>query len=222
VKLSSNSQFGLIVAYLLPGFIGLAGIAPFVPTVGIWLRPAGYSEASLGPPVYALLAATTIGMIVSSLRWLVVDHIHQWLGLTPPRWDDRQLQTRLDAFSYLVENHYRYYQFTANTLVALAIAYVINRAAATSTYLGPVTDLAVVLLCLALFLASRDNLSKYYARTRLLIGYLPHEDESMTNGNHHEAGKAEASKPRPNSQADTKPAAPKVVQDKEKSQPPRK
>jgi hypothetical protein len=30
---SSQWQFGLIVAYLLPGFIGFAGMAPLVPAI---------------------------------------------------------------------------------------------------------------------------------------------------------------------------------------------
>src|ERR1051326_5201223 len=111
----SSNQFGLIVAYLLPGFIGLAGLAPFMPAVAAWLRPGSYSEASLGAPVYAILAATTIGMIASCIRWLVIDHIHEWTGVVPPTWDDSRLEERLVAFNYLVESHYRYYQFVANT-----------------------------------------------------------------------------------------------------------
>lgn len=36
---SSNAHFGLAVAYLLPGFIALAGLAPLFPLVREWLRP---------------------------------------------------------------------------------------------------------------------------------------------------------------------------------------
>jgi hypothetical protein len=54
-----NRQFGLIVAYLLPGFIGLGGIALLVPPVARWLEPSIQpGTAGLGPPVYAVLAAT--------------------------------------------------------------------------------------------------------------------------------------------------------------------
>lgn len=62
---ASSKQFGTMVAYLLPGFIVLAGIAPFAPIVAAWLKPLDQAEASLGAPLYALLAALTIGMIVS-------------------------------------------------------------------------------------------------------------------------------------------------------------
>src|SRR5437868_1592826 len=140
---NSSNQFGLIVAYLLPGFVGMSGLAPFFSIVRVWLLPGGYSEASLGPPVYALLAATTIGMIISACRWLLIDHIHRWTGLTPPLWDDRRLDRQLAAFNYLVESHYRYYQFVANTLVAILLAYGTNRALGTSTKFGTATDVVV-------------------------------------------------------------------------------
>src|SRR6266496_198027 len=129
---SSSKQFGLMVAYLLPGFIVLAGIAPFAPLVAAWLQPLNQAQASLGAPVYAVLAATTIGMIVSCFRWLIIDHIHHWTGVRPPVWDDSRLEERIAAFDYLVDNHYRYYQFYANILIAVAIAYLANQGALTS------------------------------------------------------------------------------------------
>lgn len=167
---TSSNQFGLMVAYLLPGFIGLAGIAPLVPLVARWLQPGTYAEASLGPPIYAILAATTIGMILSCFRWLLIDHIHQWTGVAPPVWDDSRLEERLVAFNYLVESHYRYYQFVANSLLAIIWAYGINRWLGTSPLLNVYSDLGVLMLCAALFVASRDALSKYFDRTSRLVG----------------------------------------------------
>src|SRR5258708_1900175 len=147
---ASSNQFGLMVAYLLPGFIGLAGIAPFSPIVMAWLRPLNQSAASLGAPVYAVLAATTIGMIVSCFRWLLIDHINLWTGIRPPTWDDSRLQETFNAFDYLVDNHYRYYQFFANTLVASLFAYAVNRLMETSPLLGVGTDLGLLVLCAVL------------------------------------------------------------------------
>lgn len=62
-----NRQFGLIVAYLLPGFIALAGVAPLVPVVSSWLQPVNQG-LGIGPPVYAIMAATAMGMVVSCFR----------------------------------------------------------------------------------------------------------------------------------------------------------
>jgi hypothetical protein len=78
-----NRQFGLMVAYLLPGFIGLGGVALLVPSVAHWLEPlANQSVAdSLGAPVYAVLSAFAMGMVLSCFRWIIIDHIHHWTGI---------------------------------------------------------------------------------------------------------------------------------------------
>jgi hypothetical protein len=139
---TTSKQFGLLIAYVLPGFIALAGLSPLFPAVGRWLRPVGQADLGLGAPLYAVLAATTIGLLLSCFRWLLVDHLHQWMGVQRPTWDDRQLQNVLGGFDYVVQNHYRYYEFTANTLLALVFAYGLNRFLGTLPFLGTGTDLS--------------------------------------------------------------------------------
>ena len=198
-----------MVAYVLPGFIVLAGIAPFSRTVAAWLQPLDQAEASLGAPLYAVLAATTIGMIVSCFRWLIIDHVHHWTGVRPPVWDDSLLSERVGAFNYLVDNHYRYYQFYSNILIAIAIAYLVNRMAATSPVLGLGTDFGVLVVFATLFAGSRDALSKYYVRTARLIGQFSEKGGTiMTNGNHNDGvGTATSARPRPEVKAPPKPSA---------------
>jgi hypothetical protein len=180
-----SRQFGLLIAYLLPGFIGLAGVAAIVPPVALWLRPLDATAPGVGASLYTLLSATTVGMIVSCFRWLVIDAIHHRSGVRQPQWNDARLDQRLEAFDYLVENHYRYYQFYANALVALLWAYPAQRVLQTSPLLGIGTDLGVLIICAALFAGSRDALAKYYQRTARLIGEVAEEGHDiMTNGNH--------------------------------------
>lgn len=167
---TSSRQFGLIMAYVLPGFIGLAGLAALFPAVGRWLRPVGQGDLGLGAPLYAMLAATAVGLILSCFRWLSIDQIHRWTGVQRPHWDDSQLENVLDGFDYLVQSHFRYYEFCGNTLLAALGAYGLNRFMGTLPFLGIGTDLGMVILSLVLFAASRDALAKYYARTGLLVG----------------------------------------------------
>src|SRR5579884_4018361 len=116
-------HFGLLIAYILPGFVALTGVALLVPTVAGWLRTD--QSISLGPPLYTLLAATAAGMTVSCFRWLLIDRIHLLTGITAPVFNARALEERPGAFSYLVENHYRFYQFYGNTLIAVVWTYLI-------------------------------------------------------------------------------------------------
>lgn len=209
-------HFGLIIAYLLPGFVALAGIAPLSPVVAGWLAAA--QSASLDAPLYTLMAATAAGMVASCFRWLIVDRIHALTGLGAPAFNARALEERPAAFTLLVESHYRYYQFYANTLVAAAFTYSVHRWLGRSTVLGIATDLAVLVLSAALFAGSRDALWKYRQRSTQLVGLtaLSHsKGDLMTNGidhNHGGAGKSQqkqkqnpAAKPQESPEAPDKP-----------------
>lgn len=169
---TSSRQFGLIIAYVLPGFIALAGIAPLFPAVSYWLTPvpSGQFDLGLGPPLYALLGAMALGQVLSCFRWLVVDQAHHWTGVKRPIWEDSRLDQVLGAFDYLVQSHFRYYEFCGNGLLAVLWAYAVNRALGTLPIFGAPTDAAALVLMLVLFAASRNALSNYYNRTRRLIG----------------------------------------------------
>lgn len=169
---SSSRQFGLIIAYVLPGFIALAGIAPVLPAVAEWLRPvpSGQFDFSVGPPLYSILTAMALGLVLSCFRWVLIDHAHQWMGVKRPAWEDSQLDRVLGAFDYLVQSHFRYYEWCGNTLLAVLWAYAVNRSLGTISLFSPITDVAVGVLLLVLFVASRSALANYYNRTRRLIG----------------------------------------------------
>ena len=199
-------SFGLVVAYLLPGFIVLAGLVPIVPAIGLWLAP-NHGDAGLGPPIYALLSATTIGMILSCFRWIIVDSFLEWTGVPKPVRRFEKLTENLEAHKRLLEVHYQYYQFYANTLVAIVLAYLLNRFMETLPLLGIGTDLGVLILCAGLLAGSRDTLSKYRNKLSRVFGTAAEKDsmgEIMTNGDDHHEGTA--SKPASGSKARSKAA----------------
>ena len=196
--------FGLLVAYVLPGFIFLAGIAPLVPAVAQWLRPV-QGDSGFGPPVYAVMAATAVGLIIGCFRWLIVDNLIVWTGVERPVWDDGRLDDVLGGFDYLVQSHYRYYEFSANALLAVLGTYGLNRLRGTLPFLGVGTDLGILIVSAVLFAASRDALAKYYLRTGRLIGQVAStasSGENMYNGNEHGG---EHKEPAPKQPVETKP-----------------
>jgi hypothetical protein len=117
------------------------------------------------------MAAIAAGLTVSTVRWLLIDHLHHRTGLRPPRWDFALLEKNVAAFELLLQSHYRYYKFYANMVVALVCAYVSR--GDSSGWRG-----LVYWLLAALFLvASRDALRKYYERAGRLLG--PAEEGSV-------------------------------------------
>ena len=206
MSLPSSHQFGLIVAYLLPGFVGLVGLAAVAPIVAEWLQPVHDGVLGFGPALYTLLAATTLSQIINCFRWILLDQVHYWSGLRPAASNFGQLQNHIEGFDYLVQNHYRYYQFAANMLLAVVWSYAINRFLQTSPFLGLSTDLGIVLLVLVLFAASRDALAKYYHRTHSLLGEVAEKvGHTMYNGvGHHDGGSGKDKKVTPETKPESK------------------
>lgn len=164
-------NFGLAIAYLIPGFVALGGVAAVSDVVRVWLGGSAGSGPTVGGFLYVTLGSVATGMTVSALRWAIVDTIHHFTGLPRPRWSDSKLAERLRAVEHLVEVHYRYYQFYANTLVALLFTFL---AWSWSTDVLRTASLYWMILVFAtevvFFAASRDTLRKYYDRMASLMG----------------------------------------------------
>jgi hypothetical protein len=167
----STDNFGFLIAYLLPGFVVLWGARPLVPGLDGWFVPPLAQAPTVGGFLYLTVGSTAAGLIVSAVRWAVIDHLYHWTGIPEPRWDFHRLRGHWSAFESLVEDHYRYYQFYANMLVSIVLV-------AGARFLagqplpwggGGIGQGAALLVLVVLALGSRDSLRKYYRRTESLM-----------------------------------------------------
>ena len=167
----STSNFGLLIAYLLPGFTCLWGLSYVSDTVRSWLGTNPTDAPTVGGFLCVTLASVAAGLTVSTLRWLVIDTIHHWTGVPRASWDFSRLQQNVAAYDVIIEYKYRYYQFYANTLIALVVVCVSRRVSFGfwSTAIGWL-DLGFLLLGVIFFLASRDTYRKYLSRGDMLLG----------------------------------------------------
>ena len=152
----SPFNFGVIVAYLVPGFVVLWGIGYYSPIVRSWLQVSTDAAPTVGDLLYATLASVAAGVVVSAVRWTVIDTLHHHTGIPAPRWNFRSLPERLAAFQMLVEHHYDYYKFYANTEVAVIFLYVARRTVVSPTANQWEVDLGFIVLSVVLFLGSRS------------------------------------------------------------------
>jgi hypothetical protein len=164
----SNDTFGPLIAYLVPGATALTGLSPFLPVVQTWLEGTATNAPTIGGLLYLSLASLAAGMTISAVRWAAIDTLHARTGLRPPKLNFARLPGKVEEFRLLIEIHYRHYQFYANMLVAVLVAYLGYRIHVGAAAPG-LTDLAVFVLEPVFFLASRDTLRKYQQRSRQLL-----------------------------------------------------
>jgi hypothetical protein len=130
-------DFGLLIAYFVPGIITLLGLASIFKDVSGLMSQYRSGKATAGFLLIVSSLAVVIGMAVSVLRASTIDKSFEWnlsewslprgqehyRSLQPADPDYAQLSEpgKLDAFREVEENDKRPYQFYGNTLLAVII-----------------------------------------------------------------------------------------------------
>tara|TARA_R110002111_G_scaffold164386_3_gene230563 strand:+ start:16552 stop:17133 length:582 start_codon:yes stop_codon:yes gene_type:complete len=164
------NNFGFLIAYLVPGFTALWGISFFSTTVQSWIRVLPSEAPTVGGFLYVTIGSVAVGLTISTIRWIVIDTIHHWTGISDPGWNFSKLQKNINAFDRLIEIHYHYYQFYSNSIIAILICYIARRISL-GFWSAPMgwLDFLLAMLVLIFFAGSRDTLQKYYNRTTQLL-----------------------------------------------------
>lgn len=172
MKTVTTSNFGLLIAYLLPGFIVLWGLSYSSPTVAAWLSPPALDgAATIGGFLYVTLASVVAGLTASTVRWAIIDTIHHRTGIPRRTWNFARLQKHYEAYTMLEHNHYRFYQAYANMAVALFFLFNARRWALGYWSIGfGWVDVGCIALSMVFLAGSRDTLAKYYDRVDQLLG----------------------------------------------------
>lgn len=96
-----------------------------------------------------------------------MDTLFYWTDIRAPNWNFKKLRDNLQAFEVLIEIHYRYYQFYANTFVA-ATFFVVLRSVNSGIAVGE--WMAFVAFQFILLLGARDTFRKYHSRVNDFLG----------------------------------------------------
>lgn len=165
-----EDSFGLLIAYVVPGFLWLLQLSAFSEPLQQWLSAEPSAAPTIAGFLFATIASVGAGLTASTLRWLTVDTLHHWTGVRPTPWTFRQLQANIDAFLAAVQYHYRYYQFYGNTAVVILCGTLVHRGPGTMIGLPEMPAILTDLGLIVLFVfASRDSLQKYYRHTGELL-----------------------------------------------------
>lgn len=125
-----SKSFGLSIAFLIPGAVGLYAASFFAPIIREWfaVKPDG---STVGGFLFVVLGSAGMGVFISGMRWVVIDWLIcqrldiQWLPQAPNGLEQaRRRQKDCEAaYQDLRFSHYQFSQFYLNMPFALALAY---------------------------------------------------------------------------------------------------
>jgi hypothetical protein len=165
-------NFGLLIAYVVPGLAALWACALWDVKIGAWMAQAGTLDTTIGGFLILTVAALGAGMLVQALRFALFElllpksshALRWWPYLTAPSYEHRQ---RRDpevraALREITDQHYRYYQCHGGLSVALVAVLVAWCVREENVSFGAKAAMAALcLVCLAaLFLAAMDALRR--------------------------------------------------------------
>src|SRR5262249_742216 len=119
------------IAFLLPGFLllwalSLSNISN--PETSAWIK--SFSDPSVSGFLYVTLASLALGLIISAARWAVIDQILRGYYSCRHRKHLPSIHfgklidpNKFAVFQQANENHYRYYQYYSNALVAIVVGF---------------------------------------------------------------------------------------------------
>lgn len=168
-----TKSFGLIIAFVVPGMVGLFAASFFVPPLRVWFGIASTQPPTVGGFLFVNVAAAGVGVFLSGVRWLVIER-GLWRELDPGGGVSLAARRTSElAYQNLVSQFYNYYQFYANTLVALFLLYI---AWAASSWLakGPHWELvwaggALAIVGPILERSARNSFDRFHDRRASLL-----------------------------------------------------
>jgi hypothetical protein len=147
-----------------------------------WFGALPPTAPTIGGFLYVTLVAIAAGLVVSTVRWMILDTIHALTGLRRPHFNYAELAAKVEGYDVLVRHHYEYYKFHGNLLIAVLFSWV-SRRFSLGFFRAPLgwIDLGVFLLAVVLAMGSRDTLRNYYERLAMLLGDLRQESSRRTS-----------------------------------------
>lgn len=118
-----TDKFGYTIAFLLPGFLAILGLRHYYSPFDIWLNTAVNIGQGISGFMYIIMTSLSLGIIISAIRWIIFDRLlFKKISDRIAKLDySKLLSERFDAYMYIKEAHYHFYQFYANIAVSLFI-----------------------------------------------------------------------------------------------------
>ncbi len=159
-------NFGLIIAYILPGTVTVYGLRYLSPRIDALWSTLERGQIVAGPLILIGVSALAVGLILSSFRFVVLEPILYCTGVnrTTIKYDKITNTERLNLFNQMVENVYRYEQFYGNVLLSLLLFFILRYFVGDKPIVQTRGDfvafIAILVSLVVLFFATRTQLKE--------------------------------------------------------------
>lgn len=164
-----GKSFGLTIAFLIPGMVALYALSYFMPDLRTWFGLMAEQSATVGGFLFVVVGSIGVGVVVSGVRWFLCDwFLAPQVSLNTQRRREGETEA---AYQALIANHYQYYQFYANTSVALVwlfLSWLVAKDPGGTLVLQRLVLLAISACGLLLF--ARDAMKKFNRKALQLLG----------------------------------------------------
>jgi len=164
MEFGSSLNFDKVIAYMIPGVVGLQSISYYSQKVNLWINSYLYNENNLGTIFIIIMSSIGIGLIISAIRWFILDYIHYKTGIKKEKIPYNKLNNKnITVFKEAIANTYRYYEFYGNMFIAL-LSLLVSRCFYYTPFLININKINFIIIALLFFLffASRDSLKRTY------------------------------------------------------------
>ncbi len=169
----TSTSFGLVIAFLLPGMVGLFAVSFWFPALSNLFITFSKIESNLGLFFMVILASVAVGLELTVIRWGLFEILLcRKFRLRAEDFANLNSEKNLESFRACVDEHYRYHQFWGEMSVNIPILY-----AGWIRSLSENTEEHMKFICILLFLllecltiiAARQSYINYIMRARKIL-----------------------------------------------------
>jgi hypothetical protein len=182
----TSTSFGLVIAYLLPGFAAFFALSFWSPPVRDLFTKFLVAESSVGSFLLVIICSLTAGLEVAIFRWILFE---KWLckskKLDKAKFAHLGVEAKLTAFRAAVDEHYRYHQFWGGMAVAIPfIGWGVVNASNGSTWEKAGLAVALLIVEIVTIIAARSAFYNYVDRADNILEGFIHGERLGTGGPH--------------------------------------
>lgn len=173
----TTTSFGLIIAYLLPGAVGLYTLVFFIKPFKDVADKFFSANSDVGLFLVGVAAALIMGLQINLLRWALYEKfLFSNLKLSALDYGKLDTENKLKLVLYIIEENYRYHQFYGGMTVIMPLLYLAIIKTYYPTFMeSPSRTVMTVLFitasttALSLSLMKLTRTGKYFEKTKSTV-----------------------------------------------------